>query len=74
MSKSIDVLATLRKIADGEGDVELLALRVHGATAELIAAAQETQEDARVLGMEIPRLDAALAAVQANSHGAGETP
>lgn len=36
MSRHIDVLEALRQIANGEGDTDLLALKVHGAVAELI--------------------------------------
>lgn len=35
---AVDVLAVLRQIADGEGDAQVLAMRVHAATAELIKA------------------------------------
>lgn len=35
---AVDVLAALRQIADGEGDAQVLAMRVHAAVAELIAA------------------------------------
>ena len=38
MSAPTDVLAALREIADGEGDTELLAMRVHAAVSELIEA------------------------------------
>lgn len=38
MSRGVDVLAALRQIADGEGDTEVLAMRVHAAVAELIEA------------------------------------
>lgn len=41
MSAPVDVLADLRKIADGEGDAELLAMRARAAIAELIEAAIE---------------------------------
>lgn len=44
MSAPVDVLADLRKIADGEGDAELLAMRAHAAIAELIDAAREDGE------------------------------
>lgn len=36
MSAPFDVLTALQQIADGEGDVELKALRVRAAVAELI--------------------------------------
>jgi hypothetical protein len=35
---AVDVLAVLRQIADGEGDAQVLAMRVHAAVAELIEA------------------------------------
>jgi len=41
MTTSVDVLAALRQIADGEGDAQVLAMRVHSAVAELIEAAAE---------------------------------
>ncbi|WP_447898029.1 hypothetical protein [Stenotrophomonas sepilia] len=36
---AVDVLAVLRQIADGEGDAQVLAMRVHAAAADLIEAA-----------------------------------
>lgn len=40
----VDVLAVLRQIADGEGDTQVLAMRVHAAVAELIEADEEYDE------------------------------
>ena len=45
----VDVLELLRKIAAGEGDVELMAMRCHGAVSELIEAAK----DAHYLGLMV---------------------
>lgn len=41
MSAPVDVLAALRQIADGEGDAQVLAMRVHAAVAELIEKVDE---------------------------------
>lgn len=38
MSAPVDVLTALQQIADGEGDVEVTALRVRSTVAELIEA------------------------------------
>lgn len=38
--------------------------RVHAAVAELIEAAEEVKADAAILGMDIPRLEAALRRVK----------
>jgi hypothetical protein len=37
-TKGVDVLKTLRRIAEGDGDTEVMAMRVHAAIAELIEA------------------------------------
>lgn len=41
---AVDVLAALRQIADGEGDAQVLAMRVHAAVAELIEACERLQQ------------------------------
>lgn len=46
MTTSVDVLAALRQIADGEGDAQVLAMRVHSAVAELIEACHYLKRDA----------------------------
>lgn len=40
-NERVDVLRVLRLIAEGEGDTELMAMRVHSAVAELIEADKE---------------------------------
>lgn len=40
-TQAVDVLAVLRQIADGEGDAQVLAMRVHAAAAELIEAMEK---------------------------------
>jgi hypothetical protein len=39
VSAPVDVLADLARISNGEGDIELAAMRVKGAVAELMKAA-----------------------------------
>jgi hypothetical protein len=73
MSAPVDVLAVLRQIADGDGDIEVLAMRAHAAVAELIETQRETlrmlEAAHRQLGMwtgdnkRILRAKAALARI-----------
>lgn len=60
MSRPINVLAVLDHMIDVIG-YDLVDERK--AVAELIEAAKEVQADAKILGMDIPRLEAALACV-----------
>lgn len=79
MSGHVDVLAVLAGIIEGyeaslprlrgkqrdeceDGLADLKETRA--AVAELIEAAEETQADAQTLGMDIPRLDAAIKRVR----------
>lgn len=69
MSRPVDVLAVMTEVAEVLLD-ERMATTAHGleearaAVAELILAAEETQADAQTLGMDIPRLDAAIKRVR----------
>lgn len=54
MSRGFDVLAALRQIADGEGDVEVIAMRVHAAVEELI----EADEDLVMAELEVAGYEA----------------
>jgi hypothetical protein len=69
-TERIDVLAALRQIAEGEGDTELLAMRVHSAVAELIERAGTVANYNRISApddeyVEIPRatIDGLIAAL-----------
>ncbi len=73
MNTSVDVLAALLQIADGEGDTDVLAMRVHAAVAELIEVARQFESyesadfgDTSILDNEElwDRLSAALARVK----------
>ncbi|XQA74636.1 hypothetical protein ACM9XA_03605 [Xanthomonas sacchari] len=41
---AVDVLNALQLIAEGEGDIEVLAMRVHSVILELLAASEEWME------------------------------
>lgn len=78
MSRSVDVLAAMDGCVAGtrealpnipkkhweECTLFLAEMEIaRAAVAELIEAAKEVQADAKILGMDIPRLEAALACV-----------
>ncbi|MCU1053296.1 hypothetical protein JAK47_01885 [Stenotrophomonas maltophilia] len=64
---AVDVLAVLRQIADGEGDAQVLAMRVRYAVAELIEEAEKIEAFIHRVGMHCKPFSSALARVKGES-------